>query len=68
MHRWNEIMRLLDTTQIDSIYAVLSQGLEIEKLHYQATKDPASQQRIVDGQLFLTVLNLRRFAEVKRVA
>lgn len=56
--RWLEIFHLLDSSKVENIYSVLSQGLEIEKLHYQVDKDPAILERITDSQILLSVLGV----------
>lgn len=56
--RWLEILQLLDSSRVENIYSVLSQGLEIEKLHYQVDKDPVILERITDSQLLLSLLNV----------
>src|SRR5690606_1145704 len=56
--RWLEILQLLDSSMVENIYSVLSQGLEIEKLHYQVDKDPVILERISDSQILLSLLNV----------
>ena len=56
----NKFIESLSFVQISNIIPVIEQGLELEKVEYIATKDPAVRARIADTSVFLSLLYFRK--------
>lgn len=55
-----ELIESLDPSRLLNVILITEQGLELEKLHYSATKDLESLNRINDTCLFLSALYIRK--------
>lgn len=61
MNGWIKLFSEFDGAQLLNVISVLESGLEIEKLHFSLTGSDSARKRIMDAELLLTLLHLRRF-------
>lgn len=60
MRHFYNVIATLPGVDISNIIYIMEQGLELEKAHYIATKNPDSRKRIADSCVFLSVLHFRQ--------
>lgn len=60
MHHSHSILKTLESVETRNIIYIMEQGLELEKAHYLATKNPQSRRRIADSCVLLSVLHFRQ--------
>ena len=52
------MMSSMSLVELENMQAIIRQGIEVERLQHEWTKDGKSLQRIMDGELFLRMVKL----------